>query len=328
MKIKCCIIGLGFWGKIFLEKILKSSDFELVAVASASFRPSNSGRAQIFKTAGELLKHSDAEIIFILTSLDQHLSVAKLALQNGQNIFLTKPITANYKDAVALKNLARKNAVQIFVDHTFLFNHDFLKFKQLVSKQKIMGITSQRTQFGRFQKGSDVLGELLYHDIYMSMALMKGERPHSLKAIGQNTHGQMLDQCSLELSFAGDIRAELFASMNFIQKQKIMSAVTQSKIYSWQDMAPSILTEAKYKYANGQKGMLTSKKVEVLAVPPKPDAIELMLMHIADCLGQQKASHKRSHKRSQLIGIDQGIEVMKIIEAARRSVRSERRVKI
>lgn len=322
MKIKCAIIGLGFWGKIFLEKISRSRDFELVAVSTRSNAQKGLGNIKIYPTAEELIAQSGAEFIFILTSLEKHLSLSEMALSANKNIFLTKPLTPKLADSIKLKKLAQKKSKKIFVDHTFLFNQDFLKFMTMTSSQKILNLSSLRTQFGRFQKGSDVLGELLYHDIYMSLALMSGHKPKAIKATGLKLHGQDLDQCALTIEFQNSAgskvkvatTAELFASMNFIQKQKSMSVLTKDKIISWQDMAPSIMTEAKYKYGFGAEAELSSPQKTLRPWPPHKDAVEEMLKHIAACL------HKG--KESRLIGIDQGIEVMRIIEAARKSAQS------
>ncbi len=319
-KLSCAIVGLGFWGKIFFKKLSESSDFDLVAVASRSGSPQDLGQVQLFRTSEDLIKNCDFDVLFVLTSLDQHMKIAQLALKKSINVFLTKPITFNRKDAESLKALARKNKAQIFVDHTFLFNPDFLKFKAMLSKQKIKGISSERVQFGRFQKNSDVLGELLYHDIYMSLSLLNDERPKSILALGTKVHNSDLDQCHLEMKFKGDTSAELVGSMNFIHKQKIMSVTTATKIFSWQDMAPSVFNQTKFKFAFGQEGKLGAVKAQTMTKKPKRDALEHMLGHVAKCL--------RSGKKSDIIGIDQGIEIMRIIDAARKSVELGKRVKI
>lgn len=291
-----------------------------MAVASRSQALVDIGSARLFRRGEELLAKCDVDIVFILGSLDQHMKIARLALQKSCDIFLTKPITPTLKDALMLKSLALKKRAQIFVDHTFLFNPDFLKFKNLASNEKIKSIASHRVQFGRFQKGSDVLGELLYHDIYMSLALMNS-KPLNVRSIGSKTHDDSLDQCSLQMNFKSQATVELFGSMNFIQKQKIMSVMTANKILAWQDMAPSVFTESKYKFGYGQESRLGPVKIQKSFGPAKgKDALERMLEHVAGC--------KRTGKKSRLIGIDQGIEIMRIIEAARKSVRSGRQVSL
>ncbi len=326
MKIRCSIIGLGFWGKIFLAKILKNPHFELNAVVSRSKPQLDLGGARHFFTAEEAFAECPVDLVFILSPLEQHFKVATLALSYSQNIFLTKPIVANAKEAMALKRLALRKSVHIFVDHTFLFNQNFLKFQSMLAGKKMKSLASTRTQFGKFQKGSDVLGELLYHDIYMSLVLMGGVMPLAVQAVGGQSatiagrSKPSINQCTLSLEYSSGCRLELFGSMNFERKFKIMNAMTENHITSWQDMAPSILTQVKYKSGFGSNAKLGPAKNITQPFPPQKDAIEAMFKHIEKCLAQKK--------NSRIIGIDQGIEIMQIIDAARKSHRIGRRVKL
>ena len=334
-KISCAIIGLGFWGKVFLRKIQASPDFALQAVATSYVDEEirkNIGSAEIFSNGEELLKNRDCDLdfIFILNSVQNHFSLAQQALQLAKNIFLTKPLTTSLKEAEVLMKMARHSSAHVFVDHTFLFNPDFKYFKAVIEKttklknNEILNLTTERMQFGKFQKNSDVLGELLYHDLYMCQELMGHEFPKSVHALGAANLSAQTDQISLDLHYAKGVTAQLFATMNSPEKRRNFRIVARKKIISWQDRAPAIFSLADYKFGWGVASQLQLKVLpgpgekRRAGVPEAPDAIALMLKHIATCV--------REGQKSKIIDLQRGIEIMRIIASARQSVTRQKRV--
>jgi predicted dehydrogenase len=321
-KISCAIIGLGFWGKKFLRKTQLSPVFDLQAVATAyvdSEIKNSIGGAEIFSSGRDLLLNRQFDLVFILNSVENHFSLSQLALKSSKNIFLTKPLTIHLKESLVLEKLAQTQKAKIFVDHTFLFNKDFNYLKKLCSLQKISSLTSERMQFGKFQKYSDVLGELLYHDLYMCQELMGHEMPIQVQAMGEKNFNAEFDQISLQLIYKNARSAQLFGAMNSIEKRKSLRVVTNKKLLSWQDMGPSIFTKADYKFGTSHIAKL---KVQTLATPaqPKKDAIDLMLEHVAECV--------RQDKKSEIIDFKKGLEVMRLIEAARKSAQLKRSIRL
>ncbi len=319
-KISCAILGLGFWGKIFLRKLQSHADFDLQAVATSyvdSEIKKHIGSAEIFSQGEDLLKNRDVDFVFILNSVENHFSMAELALRTSKNIFLTKPLTQTLKESEKLQRLAAQARRLIFVDHTFLFNRDFNFLKKTLGAKQILNLSTERMQFGKFQKGSDVLGELLYHDLYMCEDLLGHAMPLSVQAFGECNFGKELDQINLKMTYSKGRTATLFASMNSAEKRKNFRIMTPQKLISWQDMAPSLFAEADYKYDVGVAAELRIKNLEAPKALAK-DAIDLMLSHIVSCM--QKA------ERSRVIDIQNGIAIMKIIEAARKSVSQKRSI--
>ena len=80
---------------------------------------------------------SDVEAITIATSVNTHYKLAKDALEAGKHICVEKPFTASCQQAQELIEIAEKNNLKIFVDHTFIYTDAVRKIKKLVDQGEL-----------------------------------------------------------------------------------------------------------------------------------------------------------------------------------------------
>jgi predicted dehydrogenase len=98
-----------------------------------------------------------------------------------------KPFTASSKEAEELIEIAEKKNLNIFVDHTFIYNGAVIKIKELIDKYELGNIIyfdSERINLGLFQKDVNVVWDLAPHDLSIMTYLLKSHKAKALSANG------------------------------------------------------------------------------------------------------------------------------------------------
>jgi predicted dehydrogenase len=189
--MKVGIIGLGYWGPNLVRNFLAHKDVKKVTACDI-----RENRLQLIKEkfpAAELSSNSenlvkgDYDIIVISTPVDTHYNLAKKALENGKHIWIEKPFTASSKEAEELIDIADKNNLKIFVDHTFIYNGAVIKIKELIDKNELGNIIyfdSERINLGLFQRDVNVVWDLAPHDLSIMTYLLQKHKAKALSANG------------------------------------------------------------------------------------------------------------------------------------------------
>lgn len=189
--MKVGIIGLGYWGPNLVRNFQALKEVE--KVIACDIRES---RLKVIKEkfpAVELtndcqgLIEGDTDIIVIATPVDTHYNVAKKALETGKHIWVEKPFTSTSEQAEELIEIAERKNLQIFVDHTFIYNGAVVKIKELLDKGELGNILyfdSERINLGLFQRDVNVVWDLAPHDLSIMTYLLQGHKIRALVANG------------------------------------------------------------------------------------------------------------------------------------------------
>ena len=154
------IIGKGYWGsKIF--KILQNKTGKTPKV----FDFLNNSKPDYTDLNDCIEKKWDH--VFITTPPKSHYTYAKAFLEQGNDVWVEKPLCFKYEEAKELKRIANKNNCKLFVDETFLFDSqiDCLKFcLENYDFNNNISYFSERSAFGKWQT-CGVMWDLLPHDL-------------------------------------------------------------------------------------------------------------------------------------------------------------------
>src|SRR5438034_10865364 len=82
--------------------------------------------------AMEVLERPNIDAVAIVTPISHHFPLAKIALENGQHVFVEKPFTRTSDEGKQLIELADRKKRMIMVDHTFLFCRAVSKIRALM----------------------------------------------------------------------------------------------------------------------------------------------------------------------------------------------------
>jgi predicted dehydrogenase len=132
-KINLGVIGLGFIGKVHLRNCLNLKSVRVVAAADSSKKALNYAKAfgvkQLFTDYHELLKLKDLDAVIISLPTHLHAESAISAMEEGEHVFLEKPLARNVEEGREIVSAARKNGVKFMVGYPLRFVPEFVDLK-------------------------------------------------------------------------------------------------------------------------------------------------------------------------------------------------------
>ena len=167
------ILGHGYWGRNILRNFYENAPANVKYVCDTN--DSAIERLHI-KYPGvtvttepmRIFNDPAVDAIVVCTPADKHYEHVKTALMRGKHVFVEKPFTLRSADALELMKLADKKGLKIVVDHTFMYSNPVQQIKHIYKEGEIgppIYIDSVRINLGLFRKDTDVLYDLLPHDL-------------------------------------------------------------------------------------------------------------------------------------------------------------------
>ncbi|MBN1875126.1 MAG: Gfo/Idh/MocA family oxidoreductase [Anaerolineae bacterium] len=138
--IKIGIVGLGRagWGMHCKELTGREDKFQIVAACDVlperRERVAEQFGCQTYARVEDLVADPAVELVDIATRSCDHLAHAKLALEAGKDVFLEKPITVSYAEAVSLREAAEASpGGSLYARHNRRFDPDFLHIQDIIA---------------------------------------------------------------------------------------------------------------------------------------------------------------------------------------------------
>ncbi len=326
--IRIGVIGYGYWGPNIVRNFHSHEASEVVMVADKNpateqrLRKAHPGVA--FTTnPDDVLKNPKIDLVAVVTPVWTHFELAKAALENGKHVFVEKPFTNSVKQAEELIELAEKKKLQIMVDHTFLFTGAMKKIRQLVDQGELGDLyyyDSLRVNLGLFQHDVNVIWDLAPHDLSI-MDYVINAKPEAVVATGERHLNGVEDIAFITVYFPKRIIAHV--NVNWLSPVKVRTTLIggEKKMLVWNDL------EAYEKIRIYDKGVSMStnpSNLHQLLVSyrsgdmwaPQIEQIEALRAETAYFLKCIEENNKPFND-----GVA-GLRVVRILEAADRSVRS------
>lgn len=136
-KLKCGVIGTGWWGTQMYNHILASKGFEILAVYDSSSEATESAAKKVgciaAVTVNELIENPNIECVFIFSPNDSHLRYAVAAARAGKHIFLEKPLSNTVAESEEIVRVCEEEQVILAVGHNVRHYSIFQKAKSIVN---------------------------------------------------------------------------------------------------------------------------------------------------------------------------------------------------
>ncbi len=323
------VIGLGYWGPNLVRNLAASPRTRAAWICDRSPGRLDAVGAHFPAAAraedpAAVLADPEVDAVVIATPVATHHALARAALLAGKHVLVEKPLAATAEQAEELRELAERRGLVLLVDHVFLYSPAVRKLAQLVAAGDLgepLFIDSVRINLGLVQHDVDVVWDLAPHDLAIIDHLV-GRVPDSVVAIGaSHSGGGPVDGAHLHLDYGGGLHAAIHVS--WLSPVKIRSfllgGTRRSVLYNDLDAAERLkvydrgieVTEALS--PEGRRELLVSyRSGDVVA--PRLDSAEplaLLVEHFADCIEKDVPP---------LSGGDQGLRVVRVLEAAQRSL--------
>lgn len=210
--LKAGVLGAGHLGKIHLRLLQQSEKFELVGfydpIAENAAAVAKEFGYKAFPTIEALLEEVD--VVDIVTPTLSHFDCAKQALKSGKHIFIEKPITKTYEEALELRALAKEFNVRGQVGHVERFNPAFTAVKEAINTPMFIE-THRLAEFN--PRGTDVpvVLDLMIHDIDIILSVVDS-KVKNINASGISVISQTPDIANARIEFENGCVANLTAS--------------------------------------------------------------------------------------------------------------------
>ncbi|HUA55527.1 MAG TPA: Gfo/Idh/MocA family oxidoreductase [Candidatus Sulfotelmatobacter sp.] len=190
-RIRCALIGFGYWGPNLLRNLSDLTDAEVRVVCDP--RPDLAARighrypgVETAADFGAVLARTDIDAFVIATPPQFHASMGLAALDSGRHVWVEKPLATTMRDAERLVDRAKARGLTLMVDHTFVYTGAVRKMRDLVAAGelgRVLYYDSVRVNLGLVQSDVSVLWDLAVHDLSI-MDYVIGAKPVAVSALG------------------------------------------------------------------------------------------------------------------------------------------------
>lgn len=210
--LRAGVLGAGHLGKIHLRLLNESKKYDLVGFYDADTingkKVASEFGYRYFDKLNELIDSVD--VVDIVTPTLSHFDCAKKALEKAKHIFLEKPITSTYEEAMQLLDLEKRYGVKGQVGHVERFNPAF----SAVKNQIVNPMFIEAHRLAEFNpRGTDVpvVLDLMIHDIDAILSVVKSE-VKQINASGVSVISSSPDIANARIEFENGCVANLTAS--------------------------------------------------------------------------------------------------------------------
>jgi predicted dehydrogenase len=279
VKIRAAVVGCGHFGRLHAGKWAALPGIELLAVCDTdSERAADLARmlgVTAEMQAHDLVGHVDAVSVVVPTAA--HHAVAGPLLDAGIHCLIEKPLAADLAEAADLERRAVAGGAILQVGHLERFNPAFAAALPLIGKP--LFIEGHRlTPFRGRGTDVDVVLDLLVHDLDL-VALLVGEAPSHVDAVGVPVLSERDDMVSVRLRFPGGCTANLTASRVSLKQERRLRLFAPD-IYVAIDLGEGSVTVARK--SGGDPPQITAERIEAGQGDPLRDEIAAFVATIRD----------------------------------------------
>ena len=328
-RLRFGVMGYGYWGPNLARNVASCEQAVLIGIADLSAARLVAARSShplsvLTTDHRELLQDPSLDAVIVATPPETHRDLVIEALESGKHVLVEKPLATSTRDAEEMVRVARACGRVLTVDHTFLFTGAVKKMKQYFVAGEVGEVyyyDSTRINLGLFQHEANVIWDLAPHDISIMLYLL-GQPVRKVSAIGASHVDTNVENIAyITLQFDTPMLAHFH--VNWLAPAKVRRTIIggskkmlvyddaelddKLRVYdSGAQLAAS--REAMYRtFVEYRTGDVLIPKLE------KGEALAVEMKHFVNVIRGLEAP---------ISGGELGIEVVRVIEAAQRSLRN------
>ena len=229
------IVGIGYWGKKLISEFSKIANIKFCYsqgnISNINWLHRNYPKIKFCKNFQDILNDSAIDGVVIASPIGTHFEYALKSLKSKKHVFIEKPISTTKKQGQTLLTIARKNNLEIFVGHIFLYHPVLSKLKKLMKKEKISSIYLGWHRFGPFKEKISL--DLLSHYIIILKEFFNQPKKLIIKSkIGCVTNCDIL---SLHVKFQKKVNCVIEINRVSYHKQREIIIKSDKNLYKWED---------------------------------------------------------------------------------------------
>jgi predicted dehydrogenase len=151
--IKTAILSFGLSGRVFHAPFIQlHKGFELVGAWERSKHIINDYYPEVisYPSLEDLLADDDIQLVVVNTPTYTHFEYARQSLLAGKNVIVEKAFTTTVAEAIELKTLAEKQGKKLSVFHNRRWDSDFKTIQKVIREGWLGEIKEAELHFDRF----------------------------------------------------------------------------------------------------------------------------------------------------------------------------------
>jgi predicted dehydrogenase len=323
------VVGYGYWGPNLARNFMDVDGSSLIAICDERAEKREVARSrhpgvQVVADVEDIIRDEKIQAVAIATPISTHADIAVRALRAGKHVLVEKPLAGTVDQAIRIVAEAQAAGRTLMVDHTFVYMGAVRKVKELIDAGDLGDlyyVDSVRVNLGLFQRDASVIWDLAVHDLSI-MAYWVPASPIAISCVGvSHVSGLPYDIAYLTVYYPGSLIGHIH--VNWLSPIKVRRTLVAGshKTILFDDLA----SDEKIKvYSRG-----VTRKEEVIGdnliplayrrtgdiwIPQvnQTEALRVMADHfIRCCLTGERP----------LTGGREGLQIVRMLEAAERSVR-------
>lgn len=153
--IHTAILSFGMSGKVFHAPFIHHhKGFKLSGIVERTKNeaPTIYPNAKIYKSIDAVLADDSIELIVVNTPTNTHYEFSKMALEKGKHIVVEKAFTTTAEEAKILTDIANEKGLVLSVYQNRRWDSDFSTVKKIIEEQRIGSIISAEFHFDRYKE--------------------------------------------------------------------------------------------------------------------------------------------------------------------------------
>jgi UDP-N-acetylglucosamine 3-dehydrogenase len=201
-KIRCAVLGLGWFGEHHVDTLQHLPQAEVVAVCTRTESRLNEIAEKYnvpkkFTDYKKMLQDPDIDMVSVVTHVKDHVAPTVDSLKAGKHVFLEKPMADSAEECAAIISEVEKHDSKFMVGHVCRFDTAYALAKEEIEAGnlgEIISMHAKRNLAGwitpsHLQKLSALFGDGV-HDLDL-MLWYTGAKPASVYAQTRNTRPEL-----------------------------------------------------------------------------------------------------------------------------------------
>jgi UDP-N-acetylglucosamine 3-dehydrogenase len=312
-KLGVAVIGAGFWGRNHARNFKELNETQLIAVCDRDIARAKAVAdlfsVEAYDDSRDMLKRRDVEAVTVCTWSTNLAGEVVKALKAGKHVLVEKPMANNVREAQRIVDLTKRNQRNLMVGFLMRFIPGVQRIKQANEKGEIGTLvyaTARRVSEWPERIGDvGVVKDLAIHDIDIARYLFNDDPVEVYAKLGNLRHKKFEDHAQILLTFKGGKTA--FIEANWLTPYKIrkLTVTGSDAIMTLDYITQEITIET--------AGQTVAPRYEV------KEPLKLELQHFANSV--------INDEETMISGMD-GLKALKIAEAALKSARMKRAIKL
>lgn len=316
-EIKICVIGAGKWGKNHVKTLFSlnitigciDTDLKQLQKIKSLFPKIN-----CYSNFEESIKDNFDGYI-IATPPSSHAKLAQLIISNKKPVLVEKPLSLSVSESKKIKSHLIKHDGKLLVGHLLLFHPAIIKIKSMIDEGKIgkiQYIYSNRLNLGTIRSEENVFWSFAPHDISLFQFFSKSFPSDIYSTGGDFLQKNIHDTTITYLKYPNGIQGHIYVSWLHPFKEHRLVLIGSKGSLHFEDSAQNKPLLFYEKDETQDKDMISiknkiSKKIEYEPSLPLENELKYFIEIIKGDIIKKA-------------GIDEGIDVIKILEIASKSL--------